>query len=247
MFIRHGMLSFLQGSLIICRVGLSAGTGLGISSALINPQHVGNNPAAGNNNDNDIDNNRNQAAHEGQGNIRAENDGNENEAANQDEDRDNLANRNAVAEIENGNGRYSLRHSARRAPSRSVENQGLSEQDGLENKTGRKRRKSARLSDREVRTGGSRNNNNHVACERNQSVRPESSSGSCSSDHLGHNKGTVSHRGKALVTKKGLVSKIKSSKGKGRGDENASNSKAEEEAGKCQKRKGSLQYCSYAS
>lgn len=211
---------FKEPPLGCSRVGLSAGTGLGISSALINPHHVMNNQGAGNNNeDNDlnnggVDNNGNQPAEQGQGNNEAENDGNENGVANQDEDREILANVNAGAEFENGNSRYNFRHSSRSVPHQPNSDQGPSRQSNRRDRAGSSR--------------GGKINEKQTACGKNEFENPDSSSSG--SDGMVNEREKVSDRGKALVTKKGLVSRVKSSKGKGTGSENVEESPVEKEA-----------------
>lgn len=204
------------------RVGLSAGTGLGISSALINPQPLVNNPgvlnnnggdvagnaaANGDNNDNDdvLDNNGNENHHgHDQGNLGdiAENDGNENQGANQEGDGENLANQNAGVEFESQNGYYNLRHSSRKRSSSNMLGQGSSGLSSVQNTAGNSSKKSSHACSRTSQ------NDNGKTTEYSPGVN-----GSVRNKSMGR-QGVGSSKGKALVTKKGLVSKVKCSKGK---------------------------------
>ncbi|XP_045204705.2 F-box only protein 38-like [Mercenaria mercenaria] len=219
---------FKEPPLGCSRVGLSAGTGLGISAALINPQPLVNNPGGLNNNDDDdaadnaavngandgaIDNN--PPAEQGQGDNRGEDDGIENEAANQNGDRGNVANHNAAAEFENQNERYNFRHTSRNASCQTDSEQGSSRTTRSKNKTENSSRKSPRISHNVRSSKTTQKNTNQAACDKNKSLNNESSSDGRGVP-VGSKNGVVSKRGKALVTKKGLVSRVKSSKGKGK-------------------------------
>lgn len=211
------------------RVGLSAGQGLGISSALINPQPIVNDPAGLNNNhhpddddDDDDDNdgandpvnhaNNNNADHQGQGEAanngdNAGNGGIENVLANHEGVNLNPANQNEAGEFENLNGRYNLRHSQKVSPGQSKSNNKEASRENITNTSTSERRKSLRLSSHR----GNRSCRNFQDCRNN--YKDTHTQGS--SDNV-FDKGVsvVSKKGKALVTRKGLVSKVKSSKRK---------------------------------
>lgn len=218
------------------RVGLSAGTGLGISSALINPPPLVNNPgvlnnnggdvannavANGGNNDNDgaLDNNGNQN-HEGHGpgNVGdiAEDDGNENQVGNMEGDGENSA-KNEGAEFENQNGRYNLRHLPRKRSNCNLLGQGSSGLSSVQNTSGSSSKKSHRFVNKSKHSYGTTSQNDNNPTNHGNGKTTEYSPGVSGSNRersMGK-QGVVSRKGKALVTKKGLVSKVKSSKGKG--------------------------------
>lgn len=177
-------------------MGLSAGKGLGAATALINPPNpngaadvFGNNAA-----ENDLDNDQN-----GEGQHHDNQEGNENEGeANDGNQPENQA---------NGASRYSLRNST----PRSVNGSRSGEENGASSSRSRNTRKSARSSTsaQSDATGPSCSTADSNG-RRTRSVAMETES--C--PEMSHNNGShvISKRGKALVTKKGLVCKVKSRK-----------------------------------
>ncbi|XP_060600574.1 F-box only protein 38-like [Ruditapes philippinarum] len=221
------------------RVGLSAGTGLGISAAFINPQPLANNPGGLNNNDddddddNDADNvpednqendvlNNNEPMDRGHGQIQGHNRGLAG--------RENLDNQNgAAAELENANGGYNLRNSVRNDSSHSCKEQTSSRKARHRSRSASTRKTS--VTDEEHGSGIQQKDSNQAGCDKNKNSGHASNSSS-SGVEADDKTRLVSKRGKALVTKKGLVNKVKSTKGKGKSTEDLGNSSKDEQVKK---------------
>lgn len=176
-------------SLPCFRVGLSAGKGLGAATALINPPS-NQNAAAGVLNDLDDE----QDA--GQGQPQGHHHGNQDNLA---EPNDDEARNDNVAEGQghsNGNS-YSLR-------SKSGQRSGQSSSQQLSSST-RQRQDSNQGGE------GLHNDDNRPGCSRDEGHRSQDVSMETNSCQRSNGK-LVSRRGKSLVTKKGLVCKVKSRK-----------------------------------
>lgn len=198
------------------RVGLSAGTGLGAATSLMNntiggayvmepPGGLNNNNNQGqqghqhaNNNNQDHHNNAGQnPAQDNQGQGHEVSESSDSDSANENEgDVENSTNQNAAS---NDRG-YNLRTGPRRSSSTSSQDNNCSDLGK------QSRRKSQRLSARRSNSDINLPSQSHV--EASPGVGESACAGS--SQGKGQSK-VVSKKGKALVTKHGLVSKVKSS------------------------------------